>query len=619
MEMFPDNQLAVIEAKFADDRAGLVLHVRELSSETTGIEPGRYFLNVAEMFRMRAKYHFAKWLNEEAFRLFEVAGDRREMANSLHNLALAHQNLSEFDEAIRCYSQALELDKEGGDESAIATTYDSLALAHSYKGEVKQAIVYHRKALAIFEEKGMLTDVAQTRNNLGIALSKLGQHARALELHEQALAYFVEKTYLPGAASALQNIGTCHFSLGDNILCLEYLEKSLAIHRHLKNKHGIARCCSNQCLALSALGRYFEALQKNTEALFAYTEIGSITGVAGAHGNAADIYYFLGDVEKAQLNHKKQLELHQKTGAIYGQAIAHNGLGTCYADEGSWHKAEEHYLMAIDLNKIVGSVHLESTAYINLGNLFYHQQNYGKSEYYLKLALRLNSDQVKSKSSEMYIFNTLGNVAKGKGQLKKAESYFKKGLEIATNAGEGYREQMMLGNLSLIYFQMGRRELSYSFGKKTIEKSELLLNQILVEENLISFGASLTKVFNFVILLAIENGKHAESYAYLEKAKSKALVRLLSLFTSRPPDSKMSTPELEDLYVEEESLLGKIRHYYQRQQIRPNMQEMYAQQVIDMNAALDSIRKKISALANKKQDPFNRSTLEYEHVKAYLS
>lgn len=618
MEMFPDNQLAGMEARFADDRAGLVLHVHELSIGATGIEPGKYFLNVAEMFRIRAKYHFAKWLNEEAFRLFEVAGDKREMANSLHNLALAHQNLSEFDEAIRCYSQALELDKEGGDEASIATTYDSLALTHSYKGEVKQAMVYHRKALAIFEEKGMLTDVAQTRNNLGIALSKLGQHARALELHEQALAYFVEKTYLPGAASALQNIGTCHFSLGDNALCLEYLEKSLAIHRHLKNRHGIARCCSNQCLALNALGRYFEALQKNTEALLAYTEIGNIAGVAGAHGNAADIYFYLGDPEKARLNHEKQLELHQLTGAIFGQAIAHNGLANCYADEGNWAMAEEHYLRAVELNKAVGSVHLESTAYINLGTLFYHQEEYGKSEQYLELALQLNNGEVNSKSSEMYVFKTLGNVAMGRGKFKKAEGYFKKGLEIATRAGEGYREQMLLGSLSLLYFQMGKRELSYSFGKKTIEKSESLLNQILVEENLISFGASLKQVFDFVILLAIENGKPAEGYAYLEKAKGKALMRLLSLFGSRPGGAQVLEQELEDLYSEEEVLLLKLRHYYQRQQVRPNIQETYAQEVIELNTALNGIREKLAVKTNNGKYPLGRSALTYEQVKACL-
>lgn len=98
----------------------------------------------------------------EAAQIDELEGETFILAEDLFNLGSAYIELSQYDEALKCYERAANLYREFGDIASTGHSYQRAAEALFYKGEGLEALSRSTKAI----------DIARlSRNNFRIAYS----------------------------------------------------------------------------------------------------------------------------------------------------------------------------------------------------------------------------------------------------------------------------------------------------------------------------------------------------------------------------------------------------------------------------------------------------------------
>jgi len=199
----------------------------------------------------------------------------------LNEFGMILYDVGDSQKAIKCYEQALEIDREiyGEKHPDVATRLSNLGLAWDSLGDPKKAIGYFEQALEIdreiYGEKH--PDVATRLNNLGLAWNSLGDSKKAIEYFEQALSIVREVCgeKHPQVAKMLSNLGSAWYSLGNPKKAINYYEQALEIDKEIYGeKHpDVATRLNNLGLAWYSLGDSKKAIQYIQQAYSIFQEI----------------------------------------------------------------------------------------------------------------------------------------------------------------------------------------------------------------------------------------------------------------------------------------------------------------------------------------------------------
>jgi len=230
-----------------------------------------------------------------------------------YNLALAHENLRNFESAIEFHEQDLALAKRVGDSEWEAQAVRNIADARvPWAAHDKTTEDYDRMQ----QEKGL--------ENFSISdLIKFAQGLQAKRLHTRVIEALVprlkivETRRIAEAAawerntgrvprSDMKNEGTVYGILSNSYLAMADFhkaincgEKCLLIARDCGNRSGesVALCSLGSCY--SELGQYKEALECLDQDLVIARELGDLEGEAKTLGNMGNALHAQGDEAKA--------------------------------------------------------------------------------------------------------------------------------------------------------------------------------------------------------------------------------------------------------------------------------------------------------------------------------
>ena len=247
--------------------------------------------------------------HEAELQLAQASGDRKNQANTYHQLGIVAQEQRRFEEAETAYRQALEIKLEFGDRHAAALTYHQLGIIAQNQRRFKEAETASRQALDIYHEFGDRHSAASTYGQLGIVAQEQGRLEEAETAYRQALNIFLE--------------------FGDR-------------HAAGMTYHNLGRIAQEQ-------QRIDEAERAYRQALSIYMEFGDRHAAAGA-------YYHLGIVAQQQRRSAEAEAAYRQTLDIYLEesdprqaSTAATMLGLLLAETGRHHDAASVLLDAAQL------------------------------------------------------------------------------------------------------------------------------------------------------------------------------------------------------------------------------------------------------------------------------
>ncbi|MFN5303647.1 MAG: tetratricopeptide repeat protein [Pseudanabaena sp.] len=247
--------------------------------------------------------------------------------NILIQLGSTYHSLSEFNQAINFYDQALSLARKLGDRNGEASSLCNLGSTYDALGQYQQAIHFYQQSLEIFKEIGDRKGEANSLGSLGSAYRSLGQYQQAIQFLQQQLEITKEIGDRNGEANALCNLGNAYGSLGQYQQAIQFQQQSLEIFKEIGDRNGEAISLGNLGLAYYSLGQYQQAIQFQQQSLEIKREIGDRNGEANSLGNLGLAYYSLRQYQQSIQFQQESLEICREIGDLNGEADSLNNLG----------------------------------------------------------------------------------------------------------------------------------------------------------------------------------------------------------------------------------------------------------------------------------------------------
>jgi len=247
--------------------------------------------------------------------------------NILIQLGSTYHSLSEFNQAINFYDQALSLARKLGDRNGEASSLCNLGSTYDALGQYQQAIHFYQQSLEIFKEIGDRKGEASSLCNLGSTYDALGQYQQAIHFYQQSLEIFKEIGDRKGEANSLGSLGSAYRSLGQYQQAIQFLQQQLEITKEIGDRNGEANALCNLGNAYGSLGQYQQAIQFQQQSLEIFKEIGDRNGEAISLGNLGIAYYSLGQYQQAIQLHQQSLEIKREIGDHKGKAASLKNLG----------------------------------------------------------------------------------------------------------------------------------------------------------------------------------------------------------------------------------------------------------------------------------------------------
>lgn len=264
-------------------------------------------------------------------KLWRAVGDPRRLADVLNEAGRTDRQLKEREEAKAHLEEALALSRQTGDKDLEGDVANNLGTVLTALGEAGAAIGHLEKSLELAREGRKREAETTALINLGSAYDELGEREEARDYYLAALGLAQEPEKKQDQATIFNNLGDAYYALGDWEQAIENFEKALALNLELRDRLNEAKTLNNLSLVYEKLGRIPGAYRFGERALERARENGDQEVQTTALTTLA--YISLGDNRPADaLKRCEQAMLltqnkEQKTATLFALGIAHRRLG----------------------------------------------------------------------------------------------------------------------------------------------------------------------------------------------------------------------------------------------------------------------------------------------------
>jgi tetratricopeptide (TPR) repeat protein len=236
-------------------------------------------------------------------------------ASALLMMGSLHRDVSNWNEAERCFQQALEIARKEDNKSDIATALGMLGGIERNRGNWDEAERLFRQSLALRTELGDRAGMASSWASLGYIEQNRGNWDEAERLFRQCLAIETELGDRAGMASSWGLLGDIERNRGNWDEAERLYRQALEMRTDLGDRAGIAT--SIGCLGENELGKgnLDTAEPLLTEALDKMQKQGMTWHIAEANYDLARLYRQRGNKEVAQQHYDTAHGIFQQLGA----------------------------------------------------------------------------------------------------------------------------------------------------------------------------------------------------------------------------------------------------------------------------------------------------------------
>jgi tetratricopeptide (TPR) repeat protein len=188
------------------------------------------------------------------------------------------------------------------------------------------------------------------------------------------------------------------------------------------------------------------------------------TSVLQAMGNT---YQQKDDYQTASKYYRKALSNFQKLGAEDGIATTYLNLGNNASFQGDFKVGQEYFFKALEIQERIHDDHYIMITTNAIGNSYFYQGDYSRAlQYYLK-ALRM-AEAVKSDDAALYLGN-VGIVYIELGEFDKALDYIEKAIEKDQKLGNDQDVGRHYGNTGVVYSLKKDYAKALEYHRKSLE------------------------------------------------------------------------------------------------------------------------------------------------------
>jgi CHAT domain-containing protein len=435
----------------------------------------------------------------DAKKLFEEAGKLREKGTA-----------ESLQQAIKKYTDALELWEKLGVESYIAATLVGLGGIYLDLNQVPKSIEYYNQALAIREKIGDKKGQAIILLFLGNGQEKLGEKRKAIGFYKQSLAILQaekEKEYI---IFVLDAIAKTYTSIGETETAIEYYQQLLEIQRANNDKTGEAATLRSIGTNYANIGDIKQGITYFNQALEIFRQQKDLSAQAQTLGILGVFYGYAGQPElslkalneslEIQKNNQKNLSGIQLELNLLQQSTTLSSVGAIYKIFNDNTKALNAFEEARSLIQKITNSNLkpesfEAKVLYNISNIYQETGQNKKALDVLNQAVKLQKRIQSPEEAETLV--KIAEVYQSMGDYQQALDFTNQALNIQRKTQNIPEEAKTLIYIADIYQYLGDYQLSIETLNQALKKFEDMNDMSGVSQTLGNIGDVNRKAKNY--------------------------------------------------------------------------------------------------------------------------
>ncbi len=410
-------------------------------------------------------------------------------------LGLVEQHIGEYEDAVACYTAALEEWSEGASEIR-ARVMLQLGQVWEKRGDLQEAENWLHQGMTQLRSADVIPPEleAQIYSELGWVNLRRGDLTAAQEWLDQGITLVDETEHYDVLSSILNRLGFVYYNRGEWNQAVTYVESALELRQRLGDIVSYARSLNNLGILKRANGDWDGALADYERAAEMHERIGEVEGIALVCANLGVLYTNRGEWTKAEENLKRSFAIAQRIAHPYQLAMAHMNLGGLYLLQERWSDCARHLDAAIPLYKEAGvDANLnQSHAYWLQGRLHLRQGQIDVAQQWAERCHNLLQEATGDDEGELIEWGQyerlIGRIAQARGNLTAAHRHLERSAVIFRANGsqiEVGRTAYLRALLSLESGQMEKVREELLAARQTFEQLGAAADLRYVEEQLV--------------------------------------------------------------------------------------------------------------------------------------
>ena len=527
--------------------------------------------NLTERVRqqVRVDTHQAERLADVAIAVAEVVGKPVPLGKSLRAKANALYVLDQHAAAIQLHEQGIALFEQAGDQAELARTLSGCIQPLLLLGRYDRALATAEKARMIFQRQGNALRVARLEVNVGNIYHRQDRFQEALGYYERAYHELLQHDDAEGLAAVLSNLSLCYISLNDFPKALE-LHQIARLHCAEKGMPILVAYADYNIAYLYFLrGEYGRALKMLRDASVSAKTADDAYQMALCNLDLSEIYLELNlSTEAGELGRAA----HQAFGrlgfgyegakALAFAAIAASRTGQAFEGIKLFAQAKQMFLS--DKNLVWPSLIdlYEALVLFNEGRLFEARRLCVAAHEFFRTSAMVG----KAVLAELLLARIslrMSDVSAAKQHCQAALA----DLESVDSPSLLYQAECLMGEIQRADGNDDNAYRSYGRARVAVER---LRGSLRGEKLKLAFFQNKLEVYeNLVDLCLRRSSGSEEAFAYIEQAKSRTLMDLLSQSVHVPVAVDTGQSELVRSIRNFREELNWYYNLIEREQLRP--------------------------------------------------
>ena len=423
----------------------------EMRKKEGDMEEGvaKAFFNMAVVQEKKEDHDAAIKSLREALKYYKMKQLDADVASTLNKLGRVQENIDHLEEALECYTEAIELRRSGGGKDlATASTL------HDYAGVLIKLGTDDKKAREVLEECLTIRTSKASRDDLKTLeslhlfadlLIKKGEHQKAIKFLDRILTVRREQLGKDhkDVGGCLHSLGLAHMERGEIDEALEHLNESLAIRNECFGEESL-----EAAETLHILGRAYGKKGQNDKAADALVRALRIRKVELGNDafECAQTLCSLGEVQEAMGKNQEALNCYNEGLRVFrteegrkslsvAEALRRTGQLLIKIDKPDAALRDLREALSIH-QKLKSGPHREADVLLSIGKAYAVS---GKTEGALEkfktcLEIRIEEDGEEQVSVADVLFE-IGELSESQGGIQEALGCYNKSIRI-------YRERL---------------------------------------------------------------------------------------------------------------------------------------------------------------------------------
>jgi CHAT domain-containing protein/tetratricopeptide (TPR) repeat protein len=288
---------------------------------------------------------------KEALALYESIGDEAGVGNALGRIGQYHLAQSNFNEAQRCYEEAIKIWRKRNLPVRQAGSLIMLAYIEQSRGAWGPAFSLLTQAQLLLDENAEPYKMGQIIGSQAYAYTELGLPEIGLEKAHAALEHFRRAKDPLAVIAEIAFIGKLYYNMGNYPQAISYLEQSIKEAQAANDDFDVYTNYEYLGQVYSAMGDGFRALQYLQPAMKFYEKAANPKEAARVRALIGQIYERQGDLSQAKAHYETALASFIKLSDRVNQSAIYFALGRVELRGSHFAEAEKLLRQSVEITE----------------------------------------------------------------------------------------------------------------------------------------------------------------------------------------------------------------------------------------------------------------------------